>query len=343
MSISSPLVSIVTPTKNRSSLLRETILSVVSQTYTNWEMLIIDDFSTDNTIEMLKEFSGENRFTYYKRKGEISGAQTCRNEGIDLAKGEYIILLDSDDLLSTTCLENRVKFIANNPELDFAVFPTIIFGWEYPNYDTYWNLPNNEDDIVRFLNWDPLWQTASVIWKKKSILSIYPFSKETLSFQDIEIHIRAILFGLKYIFRETDPDNFHREHESERIGHHTNNIQHLISHEKLLVSIYSMLNEKKMLNDGRKLSLAGFYFRVCTFWVQNHNLKKALSLWKSVSDLHLINTYTYCSAIIYFSYRSVNRNERIPILSRMRLVFQKLLPADFFLLNNTWKKIKKNK
>lgn len=341
MSISSPLVSIVTPTKNRSSLLRETILSVISQTYTNWEMLIIDDLSTDNTVEMLKEFSTENRVTYYKRKGEISGAQVCRNQGIDLAQGEYIILLDSDDLLSKTCIENRADFLTNNPELDFAAFPTIIFGWEYPNYDTYWNLPNMEDDIVRFLNWDPLWQTASVIWKKKSLLSIYPFNIETLSFQDIEIHIKAILFGLKYIFRKTDPDNFHREHESERIGHHTNNIHHLISHEKLLISIYTMLNDKKMLNDGRKRSLAGFYFRVCTFWVQNNNLKKALDLWKSVSVLHLANTTTYYSAILYFNYRSINRNEKIPLLSRMRLVFQKLLPADFFLLNNTWKKIKK--
>lgn len=343
MSLSFPLVSIVTPTKNRSALLRETILTIITQTYSNWEMLIIDDFSTDNTVEMLKEFSTEKRIKYHQRKGETGGAQVCRNIGIELAHGEYIILLDSDDLLTETCLENRVKFISDNNELDFAVYPTIIFGWEFPNFDTYWNLPNGKDEISNFLNWDPLWQTASVIWKKSALQLAFPLNKKTLSFQDIEIHVTALLKGLKHKFVLPDADNFHREHEGERIGHQTNNIEHLFSHEKLLNSFYQQLHDNKMLTEERKTSLAGFYFRVCNFWILQHNIKKALELWKQVAEKNLINNLTYHSAIVYFRYLSINKKEIIPLFSRLRFVFYRLLPKEFFLQNNSWKKLKKVK
>ncbi len=340
ISYSFPLVSIVTPTKNRLALLRETILSVIAQTYTNWEMLIIDDFSTDNTYEMLKEFSSEKRIVYHKRKGETGGAQVCRNLGIELAKGEYLILLDSDDLLTKTCVENRVKFITENSEFDFAVFSTIIFGWEFPDYDTYWNLPNKEDDIARFLNWDPLWQTASVIWRKEALTRIYPFNQNTLSFQDIEIHIKAIIEGLKYKFLLTESDNFHREHEKERIGHQTQDIEHLFSHEKLLSSIYLLLNENNMFTDKRRQSLAGFYFRICNFWIQQNNFKRAIQLWREVGKMKLINNNNYILSVIYFYYLSINKKELIPIFSRVRFIFYGLLPKAFFQKNNTWKKLK---
>lgn len=343
MNSSSPLVSIVTPTKNRSSLLRETILSVISQTYTNWEMLIIDDISTDNTVEMLKEFSSEKRIVYHQRKGETGGAQVCRNQGIELAKGEYIILLDSDDLLSKTCIENRVKSMTDNSDLDFAIFPTIIFGWEFPDYDTYWNLPNKKDEISRFLNWDPTWGIISVIWKTQCLKAIEKFDENVLSFQDIDIHLRALFKNLNYAYQSTEPDSFVREHEEERIGKHCEQPKHLHSHERLLLKIYEDLKKSEKLTEYRKTSLAGFYFRVCIFWIQQNHLNKALNLWKKVIEKErLISKFNYYTAKGYFYYLSINKNEDIPILSRFRFLFYKLLPADFFIKNNTWKKLKTN-
>lgn len=338
-----PLVSIVTPTKNRSSLLRETILTIISQTYSNWEMLIIDDFSTDNTVEMLKEFSSEKRIIYHQRKGETGGAQVCRNVGIELAKGEYIILLDSDDLLTLDCLENRVNFIDGDKNLDFAVFPTMLFGWEFPDYDTFWNLPNEEDEISRFLNWDPTWGIISVIWKTQSLITIGKFDENVLSFQDIDIHLRALIKNLNYSYATTEHDSFVREHDEERIGIHCSQPKHLYSHERLLTQLYEELKKSDKLTEERELSLAGFYFRVCNFWIQQHDLKKALQLWRKVAELKLTSNFIYNSAIAYFHYLSFNKKELIPLFSRMRFVFYKLLPAAFFLKNNTWKKLKKHK
>ena len=338
-----PLVSIITPTKNRSTLLRETILSVIAQSYPNWEMLIVDDFSTDNTVEMLKEFSSYKRIIYHQRRGENGGAQVCRNIGIELAHGEYVILLDSDDLLTKICIENRVKFITTYKELDFAAFPTIIFGWEFPNYDTYWNLPNTKDEICRFLNWDPPWGIISVIWRKDSLITIGKFDEKLLSFQDIDIHLRALIKNLNYEYATGEADSFVREHDEERIGIHCDQPKHLYSHERLLTQLYEELTKSGKLTEDRKISLAGFYFRVCNFWIQENDLKKALQLWKNVAELKLITDFIYYASIAYFNYLSLNKKELIPLFSRVRFIFYKLLPSAFFLKNNTWKKLKKDR
>ncbi|MCG3166702.1 MAG: hypothetical protein POELPBGB_02482 [Bacteroidia bacterium] len=304
-------------------------------------MLIIDDFSTDNTVEMLKEFSPEKRIIYHQRKGETGGAQVCRNIGIELAKGEYVILLDSDDLLAKTCLENRIKFITANNDLDFAVFPTIIFGWEFPNYDTYWNLPNDRDDIVRFLNWDPAWGIISVIWKKQSIISIGKFDENVLSFQDIDIHLRALIKNLNYQYSICEPDSFVREHDEDRIGIHCSQPKHLYSHERLLKMLFEELKKSNKLTKNASVSLAGFYFRVCSFWIQQNDIRKGINLWKSVREFKLINQFDYTFSIFYFYYLSINKKELMPLISRLRFVFYKSLPSAFFIHNNSWKKIKK--
>ncbi len=304
-------------------------------------MLIIDDFSTDNTVDMLKEFSSENRIFYHQRKEDTGGAQVCRNIGIKLAKGEYIIFLDSDDLLTKICLEDRVAFIAGNKQLDFAAFPTIIFGWEFPDYNTYWNLPNNKDEICRFLNWDPSWGIVSVIWKKSSLIAIGKFDEKVLSFQDIDIHLRALIKNLNYAYVPGEIDSFVREHDEERIGIHCAQPKHLYSHERLLIQLYEELIKSGKLTEDRKISLAGFYFRVCNFWIQQNDFKKAQQLWKQVAKLKLLNNFVFNSAIIYFHYLSLNKKELIPLFSRLRFIFYKLLPSVFFIKNNTWKKLKK--
>ena len=336
-----PIVSVITPTKNRALLLRETILSVIAQSYPYWEMLIIDDESKDNTVEMLQEFSSDKRIIYQRRKGNASGAQMCRNQGIDQAKGKYIIFLDSDDLLTQTCLEKRVAFLSENEKLDFAIFPTIIFGPEFPDYDTFWNQPNDNDEISRFLNWDPPWGIISVIWKKDRIKAIGKFEGGILSFQDIDIHVRALSQNMEYKYAPVnEADSYVREHDSERIGIHCNQTDHLISHEYLLKKIYKILIEKNKLTAERETSLAGFFFRVCSFWVQQNNLKKALDLWKEVSEMKLMKRSIDNSAFIFLNYLSINKKENIPVVSRVRLVFEKLLPPEFFLKQRTWKQLK---
>lgn len=122
-----PLVSIIIPTYNREHLISETLESILAQTYQNWECLIIDDGSTDNTAELLQKYQDlDSRFQYYKRPDtKKKGPNSCRNFGFKKSKGEFINWFDSDDILFEDSIALR---IANfNQSIDGVVAKCEIF------------------------------------------------------------------------------------------------------------------------------------------------------------------------------------------------------------------------
>jgi len=115
-----PLVSIIIPTYNRAHHISETLDSVLAQTYSNWECIIVDDGSTDNTDEVVQEYlNKDSRFKYHQRPEERpKGANACRNYGFEVSEGKYINWLDSDDLFSENKLEEQLKIIdLENPDI----------------------------------------------------------------------------------------------------------------------------------------------------------------------------------------------------------------------------------
>ena len=106
------LVSIIMPSYNTARFIGESIASVFAQTYTNWELLIVDDCSTDNTDEIIAQFN-DPRITYVKNE-KNSGAAVSRNRALAQAKGKWIAFLDSDDLWAPQKLEKQLKFMAEN-------------------------------------------------------------------------------------------------------------------------------------------------------------------------------------------------------------------------------------
>ena len=136
-------VSIIIPTFNSSKYLKATLDSVLSQTYANWECILIDDGSIDLTETISVNYQEkDNRFQLYKRPVDLpKGPSSARNYGVSKAKGDYLIFLDADDLLATTCLENRVAQFQQNPECDFLVFQMERFLDE-PDFSKVSSLPN---------------------------------------------------------------------------------------------------------------------------------------------------------------------------------------------------------
>ncbi len=105
------LVSIITPCYNSAKYIGETITSVQKQSYQNWEMLIIDDGSTDETETIVLSFlENDNRIQFHKLN-KNSGAAVARNKGINLANGDYITFIDADDIWFPTFIENSIKTI----------------------------------------------------------------------------------------------------------------------------------------------------------------------------------------------------------------------------------------
>lgn len=107
------LVSIVMPAWNMEKYIFESIQSVINQTYENWELIIVDDCSTDNTEMVVKPFLVDKRIKYFKNE-KNSGAALTRNRAIREAQGEWIAFLDSDDLWSPEKLEHQINFMKKN-------------------------------------------------------------------------------------------------------------------------------------------------------------------------------------------------------------------------------------
>lgn len=113
-----PLVSVVTPTYNRAHTLGKAIRSVLNQTYENWEMIIVDDGSTDDTKKLVQSFT-DARIRYFVK--ENGGPSQARNYGLTHASGDWIMYLDSDDELLSKCIEVMMDWASRNPDAVFAI------------------------------------------------------------------------------------------------------------------------------------------------------------------------------------------------------------------------------
>ena len=112
------LVSIIMPSYNTAGFIAKSVESVLAQTYPYWELIIVDDCSTDNTDEVMAEFLSDSRIVYLKNKTN-SGAAVSRNRALQLARGKWIAFLDSDDLWHPEKLEKQISFMEDN-QYDFS-------------------------------------------------------------------------------------------------------------------------------------------------------------------------------------------------------------------------------
>lgn len=204
------LVSIIIPLYNREQLVRETLDSVLAQTYTHWECIIVDDRSTDNSLATAKEYAArDNRFKVFHRDREPKGAPTCRNIGLEKAEGAYVMFLDSDDLLADFCLERRVEYINHHNELDFAVFQTgLLFQGEITDKKFTQLEPNY---LRAFLEHKIPWNIKAPLWQTEFIRKFGGFHEGYPRLQDAELHSRVLMSNCSYeVLTQEVPDAFYR-------------------------------------------------------------------------------------------------------------------------------------
>lgn len=135
MTKNKPLVSIVVPVYNAERFIVDTIKTVLDQTYSNWELILIDDKSTDRSIELIVPFLKKDRRIKLLKNNTNLHAALTRNKGIEAASGQYIAFLDADDLWARTKLEQQIAFMKKK---DCAFSFT---GYEFSNSD---GVPNGK-------------------------------------------------------------------------------------------------------------------------------------------------------------------------------------------------------
>ncbi len=191
--MSTALVSILIPVYNRDLVVKTTLTSIKEQTYTNWECILVDDGSTDNTLKVIKEYvKNDNRFKYVSRPANMNkGANSCRNYGFSLANGVYVNWFDSDDIMLPDFLEKKVGQF--QPNIDAVLHRNKYADSSFSNF---------RDSKFQYTDFDSLFkdyaletieiQTCGFMWRKEYLENKNLFNEYIQRYQDNEFHIRML-------------------------------------------------------------------------------------------------------------------------------------------------------
>jgi len=146
MSLKNPKVTVLLPVYNGEKYLHDAVKSILNQTFTDFEFLIINDGSTDNSIKIIKSFNDE-RIHLINNNKNLKLAKTL-NKGIDLAQGKYIVRMDQDDISYSERLSKQVDFMEKHPEVGVCGSWVKLIG---KNAGQIWDIPPSNSDIIKCL------------------------------------------------------------------------------------------------------------------------------------------------------------------------------------------------
>jgi len=256
-----PKVSVIIPTYNRAHLVGRAIQSVLNQTYQDFEIIVVDDGSADNTKEVIKKFQEQDKRVKYIRHEKNRGGSAARNTGIKASRGEYIAFLDSDDKWVPGKLEKQLKKI-NDSELKPGAVYTGLKYVDIQRRNIRVKKPKYRGNIFQTLLVMNVVGTASSVLVKKECLNIVGLFDESLpSRQDLDMWIRiSKKFNFDFIL---EPLTFVTEHE-DRI---TENLEAKVKgYEILLEKIYDELKEDRS-------ELAKYYYDLGIIYLKLGHLK----------------------------------------------------------------------
>jgi glycosyltransferase involved in cell wall biosynthesis len=176
MTYNSPLVSIIISVRNTEQYIAETLGSLLNQTYKNFEIIIVDDASTDKTPQIIRQFN-DSRINLIVNTNH-SGIAACRNQAIHIAKGLFIANADADDLYHPNRLETQVNFLKNNPKI--SVVGT---SMQYMGSPKVWHPPTQHQHIVAAL------MQSSSISHPSAMFKSEVFTKHNISYQPQYVYL----------------------------------------------------------------------------------------------------------------------------------------------------------
>ena len=258
----SPKVSVIIPTYNRSDLLPRAINSVLNQTYQDFELIIVDDGSTDNTEEVIKEFQEQDKRIKYIKHDKNKGGSAARNTGIKAARAEYIAFQDSDDEWLPEKLEKQMKVFESAPPEVGVVYTDM---WRISKGEKkYWYSPKimPEDGIVYKQALDRVMGIGipTAIIKRECLNAVGMFDENFPRFIDLELFVRLS----KYYY-------FHHINEPLVNSHDTG--KGISNNNQALVKAYQLIFEKYSYDVVKnKKSLAKHMYSLGNLLCQNGDL-----------------------------------------------------------------------
>jgi glycosyltransferase involved in cell wall biosynthesis len=202
------LCSIIIPTFNRESLIQYTLDSILNQTYVNWECIIVDDGSSDNTVEIIKKnMTNDSRFRFYERPFYLKkGANSCRNYGFSKVSGEFVQWFDSDDIMFPSMLEEKINKI-NLDKSDIVIARLGFFKNKIDDFytDDRINVESKSDNLPFAFFAGNFWFQTSQPLFRNSFLSLQKklFNANLKRNQETELFVRLLIQNPKISYLNT--------------------------------------------------------------------------------------------------------------------------------------------
>lgn len=191
-----PKVSILIPCYNAERWIAQSIESALNQTYPNKEVIVVDDGSTDGSLEIIKSFGDSILW----ETGSNQGGNVARNRLLELSTGEWLQYLDADDYLLPDKIEDQISYLNNHGyETDIIYSPVIV---EYPNnnHEKYVStLPEPDDPWILLIKWQ-LPQTGGCLWKKQTIIELGGWKIDQPCCQEHELYSRFLIEHKNFLY-----------------------------------------------------------------------------------------------------------------------------------------------
>ncbi|WP_447636165.1 glycosyltransferase family 2 protein [Flavobacterium microcysteis] len=312
-----PQVSILIPVYNREHLIIETLESIRSQSFLNWECILVDDHSTDNSIGVVTEFiSQDPRFKLYKRPSEKQkGANACRNYGFEMAQGEFVNWFDSDDIMHPEFIRKKVAALSNNNTLDGIISKTMMFENNIENITGRENRTFlTENALEDFLKLKISWYLPDIMWNSAFLKEKQLFDEELLAGQDSDFYARMLIEqpNLEVI---NEYLTYYRKHPQNITSHIDNrkNARLKISHLHSVIRLITLLEKKGRLSNDLKLHFFKAMMKYLPFVISSkQDLKALFRLLRKLSFFNLEIFIRWIKVFLaYFSLKIIGKGEKL--------------------------------
>ncbi|WP_166382089.1 glycosyltransferase family 2 protein [Polaribacter sp. 11A2H] len=305
------LVSIIIPMYNSSEFLKETLNSIINQVFLNWECIIIDDGSTDNSVKIVEEYILlDSRFQLYKRPDEFSkGANSCRNFGLGKVKGSYIQFFDSDDLMLKNHLEDKLNIFFKESKLDVII--NRLSFYENGIITHMSNIESNSIfvdsclDKIDFYVSGPLWKLDFLL--KNKIM----FDDQISNLDDWDFNLRALLCDSNFKLLNTSTILYRQWPNSLSKQISLCNPKEIKSEIYARFKVLNLYEKNKIETKEIKIFIQKRIINLYLICLTNRNFNLALFCLKSLKDFKL-NLFVKSKLVLAFlSFKFFNKGYQL--------------------------------
>ncbi|HVX92880.1 MAG TPA: glycosyltransferase family 2 protein [Candidatus Dojkabacteria bacterium] len=297
-----PLITIITPVHNEQDGIKRAIQSVVNQTYTNWEMIIINDASTDDTSKVVRELIKKDRRIRFEDLKNNVGGSAARNIGIKKARGEYVTFLDGDDEFLPNKLEEMLNFSLKGENK----FCTVVADYfeESNNKLKRIIIPDVRNPILSLLTMEWHVASGSNLFIPKDLLNVIGlYSEKYPRHQDIEFLIRCLQKSkVAILHKQLTIIHGHKMQMGPKVTNNTLKVQKIIEAKLMLFSDFKE-EINKLNSSDKKRVYAKNWLQISRLYAVDGNWKFSLEYLKMSLGYGIVfsNNFPFLPYVTYFA------------------------------------------